>query len=71
MRNPSMTLPSLTSGMDATATPFTPSRFGAVKISSVGMLAIKTCPPWVRSPPACQKWVLGSSIVRSVPREFV
>jgi hypothetical protein len=66
-----MMLPSLTSGMEAYTTPLTPVRSGAVKISSVGILAMNSCPLGVTSLPASQMCPSGSSTVRSVPRELV
>ena len=54
MRKPSMMLPSCTKGMEATTVPLAPVRRGAVKISSVGILATKGWPAEVQSSPASQ-----------------
>ena len=57
-------------GSAAYTRPSTPSHRGAVKISSVGMLATNSTPAADFSLPPAQTWWSGSRTVRSVPREL-
>ena len=68
---PSITLPFSASGLEAASTPSTASRFGAEKISSVGMFATKRTPLFAVSAPAIQTCSSGSPTTTSVPSAFL
>ena len=60
-------LPLRLSGIVARTVPSTRARWGAVKISSVGMLATLLMPMAVGAAPPIQRWLTGRPMVRSVP----